>query len=121
MNRSISIKFSSCPTKPGFSIFGRAQPFSPAGHDGWFSRPRQEDISCFNMTEHNKGDKGWWRRPNPRISQSRYDLKGSSESEDMNTHTPDRVSSDGNQFKTCADCGTSKTPLWRGGPAGPKV
>ena len=25
------------------------------------------------------------------------------------------------QKKTCADCGTSKTPLWRGGPAGPKV
>ncbi|KAL1372434.1 hypothetical protein HN51_002590 [Arachis hypogaea] len=24
------------------------------------------------------------------------------------------------QKKTCADCGTSKTPLWRGGPAGPK-
>lgn len=23
--------------------------------------------------------------------------------------------------KTCADCGTSKTSLWRGGPAGPKV
>ncbi|CAH8299761.1 unnamed protein product [Eruca vesicaria subsp. sativa] len=22
--------------------------------------------------------------------------------------------------KTCADCGTSKTPLWRGGPTGPK-
>lgn len=22
--------------------------------------------------------------------------------------------------KTCADCGTTKTPLWRGGPAGPK-
>ncbi|KAE8711908.1 GATA transcription factor 15 [Hibiscus syriacus] len=22
--------------------------------------------------------------------------------------------------RTCADCGTSKTPLWRGGPAGPK-
>ncbi|GMJ12267.1 GATA transcription factor 15 [Hibiscus trionum] len=22
--------------------------------------------------------------------------------------------------KNCADCGTSKTPLWRGGPAGPK-
>ncbi|KAJ4888112.1 GATA transcription factor 16 [Raphanus sativus] len=25
-----------------------------------------------------------------------------------------------NDKKTCADCGTSKTPLWRGGPAGPK-
>ncbi|KAG9459514.1 hypothetical protein H6P81_004022 [Aristolochia fimbriata] len=22
--------------------------------------------------------------------------------------------------KTCADCNTTKTPLWRGGPAGPK-
>ncbi|CAK9145623.1 unnamed protein product [Ilex paraguariensis] len=46
--------------------------------------------------------------------------KGSSESEDMNSHTPDRVSSEGNKIKTCADCGTTKTPLWRGGPAGPK-
>ncbi|OWM71148.1 GATA transcription factor 16-like [Punica granatum] len=26
----------------------------------------------------------------------------------------------GENKKTCADCGTSKTPLWRGGPAGPK-
>ncbi|XP_055814262.1 GATA transcription factor 16-like isoform X2 [Solanum dulcamara] len=33
--------------------------------------------------------------------------------------TPERVSSETNQ-KTCADCGTTKTPLWRGGPAGPK-
>lgn len=35
----------------------------------------------------------------------------------------ERVSSDEtlNQgAKTCADCGTTKTPLWRGGPAGPK-
>lgn len=32
-------------------------------------------------------------------------------------------SSDGGShlIKTCADCGTTKTPLWRGGPAGPKV
>lgn len=33
----------------------------------------------------------------------------------------DGVSSDENNIKkTCADCGTTKTPLWRGGPAGPK-
>ncbi|XP_071693361.1 GATA transcription factor 15-like [Rutidosis leptorrhynchoides] len=31
-------------------------------------------------------------------------------------------SSDGGSclIKTCVDCGTTKTPLWRGGPAGPK-
>lgn len=34
--------------------------------------------------------------------------------------TPERVSLETSQ-KTCADCGTTKTPLWRGGPAGPKV
>ncbi|KAL3505667.1 hypothetical protein ACH5RR_031049 [Cinchona calisaya] len=45
-----------------------------------------------------------------------------SQSEDMSsqTPTPERASSDGTQIKTCADCGTTKTPLWRGGPAGPK-
>ncbi|XP_071700825.1 GATA transcription factor 15-like [Rutidosis leptorrhynchoides] len=31
------------------------------------------------------------------------------------------TSSDGGSLiKTCVDCGTTKTPLWRGGPAGPK-
>ncbi|XP_076944233.1 GATA transcription factor 17-like [Bidens hawaiensis] len=49
-----------------------------------------------------------------------------SESDDMNVmnckSSPERSSSSdgGNLIKTCADCGTSKTPLWRGGPAGPK-
>ncbi|XP_009768393.1 GATA transcription factor 15-like [Nicotiana tabacum] len=38
-------------------------------------------------------------------------------SEEMSSETssPER-----NDVKTCADCGTTKTPLWRGGPAGPK-
>ncbi|XP_061349209.1 GATA transcription factor 16-like [Gastrolobium bilobum] len=45
-----------------------------------------------------------------------------SEAEDAN---PNGGASSGNspsneQKKTCADCGTTKTPLWRGGPAGPK-
>ncbi|KAJ9555175.1 hypothetical protein OSB04_009789 [Centaurea solstitialis] len=35
---------------------------------------------------------------------------GGSSSSDGGSHT----------IKTCADCGTTKTPLWRGGPAGPK-
>ncbi|KAF5819189.1 putative transcription factor C2C2-GATA family [Helianthus annuus] len=26
----------------------------------------------------------------------------------------------GDLIKSCVDCGTTKTPLWRGGPAGPK-
>lgn len=49
-----------------------------------------------------------------------------SESEDMSGKNSSGVSSEESQVneqnkKTCADCGTSKTPLWRGGPAGPKV
>ncbi|GFZ09067.1 GATA transcription factor 17 [Actinidia rufa] len=37
-----------------------------------------------------------------------------SESEELNNgQSADSV-------KTCADCGTTKTPLWRGGPTGPK-
>ncbi|KAJ8444950.1 hypothetical protein Cgig2_029144 [Carnegiea gigantea] len=47
-----------------------------------------------------------------------------SDTDDMNNKYPDGVSSQETQptdIKRCADCGTSKTPLWRGGPAGPKV
>lgn len=47
-----------------------------------------------------------------------------SEGEDSNPNAPssgNSPSSNNEQKKTCADCGTTKTPLWRGGPAGPKV
>ncbi|KAE9455132.1 hypothetical protein C3L33_12948, partial [Rhododendron williamsianum] len=45
-----------------------------------------------------------------------------SESEEMSSKGSDGgCSSEGSHVKTCADCGTTKTPLWRGGPAGPKV
>ncbi|KAL8100418.1 GATA transcription factor 15-like [Apium graveolens] len=46
-----------------------------------------------------------------------------SDCDEISSKTTERVSGDGtlNQAaKTCADCGTTKTPLWRGGPAGPK-
>ncbi|XP_055811284.1 GATA transcription factor 15-like isoform X2 [Solanum dulcamara] len=40
-------------------------------------------------------------------------------SEEMSSETNSLETSQSN-VKTCADCGTTKTPLWRGGPAGPK-
>ncbi|KDP27875.1 hypothetical protein JCGZ_18955 [Jatropha curcas] len=40
-----------------------------------------------------------------------------SEPEDMSSKSTE---GDNQQKKSCADCGTTKTPLWRGGPAGPK-
>lgn len=56
-----------------------------------------------------------------------FNFQGSDCEDMMNSkNSPDRCgssSSDGGShlIKTCADCGTTKTPLWRGGPAGPKV
>lgn len=38
---------------------------------------------------------------------------------DPNT-SPDEATASG-EPKACADCHTTKTPLWRGGPEGPKV
>ncbi|XP_073135121.1 GATA transcription factor 15-like [Henckelia pumila] len=47
--------------------------------------------------------------------------KGMESDETRNqTVNGDSASSSGTNIKTCVDCGTSKTPLWRGGPAGPK-
>ncbi|XP_028788680.1 GATA transcription factor 16 [Neltuma alba] len=48
-----------------------------------------------------------------------------SEADGANARNPNGASSEESPAmnepkKTCADCGTSKTPLWRGGPAGPK-
>ncbi|OAY56084.1 GATA transcription factor 15 [Manihot esculenta] len=41
-----------------------------------------------------------------------------SEPEDMSSKSTE--GGENQQKKTCTDCGTTKTPLWRGGPAGPK-
>uniref|UniRef100_A0A6N2LZA2 GATA-type domain-containing protein n=1 Tax=Salix viminalis TaxID=40686 RepID=A0A6N2LZA2_SALVM len=48
------------------------------------------------------------------------DLKGrkSSREDDRNGGG---VSGEVEDKKACADCKTTKTPLWRGGPAGPKI
>lgn len=49
-----------------------------------------------------------------------------SDPEDMSSKCSSKNSSEESQSqitelkKSCADCGTTKTPLWRGGPAGPK-
>ncbi|KAF8376829.1 hypothetical protein HHK36_031495 [Tetracentron sinense] len=52
------------------------------------------------------------------------DEKGSG-SEVMNNKYPDGVSSGESHVKdlkkSCTDCQTTKTPLWRGGPAGPRT
>lgn len=46
------------------------------------------------------------------------------ESRDSDGKHPGAVSTEMNQLndlkRCCADCRTTKTPLWRGGPAGPK-
>ena len=39
---------------------------------------------------------------------------------DLNPNPSPSPSPD-NSTKACADCHTTKTPLWRGGPEGPKV
>ncbi|KAF9677953.1 hypothetical protein SADUNF_Sadunf08G0161500 [Salix dunnii] len=44
-------------------------------------------------------------------------LDPTDKSEEMSSNSQETENS---VKKTCADCGTSKTPLWRGGPAGPK-
>ncbi|KAI9122907.1 hypothetical protein K1719_005796 [Acacia pycnantha] len=38
----------------------------------------------------------------------------------LNGALPEESPTMSEKKKTCADCGTTKTPLWRGGPAGPK-
>ncbi|XP_043711730.1 GATA transcription factor 16-like [Telopea speciosissima] len=47
-----------------------------------------------------------------------------SETEEMSSKCSDAGSSEEGQAndpkKSCTDCRTTKTPLWRGGPAGPK-
>ncbi|KAL3849721.1 hypothetical protein ACJIZ3_011603 [Penstemon smallii] len=40
--------------------------------------------------------------------------------EDKEGNCEEKNNSNNSSLKTCSDCQTSRTPLWRGGPAGPK-
>ncbi|KAL3517396.1 hypothetical protein ACH5RR_019985 [Cinchona calisaya] len=52
------------------------------------------------------------------------DLKKEKRSDSYNIITskssPSASASASKQLKCCSDCNTTRTPLWRGGPAGPK-
>uniref|UniRef100_A0A1D1ZD52 GATA transcription factor 15 n=1 Tax=Anthurium amnicola TaxID=1678845 RepID=A0A1D1ZD52_9ARAE len=42
---------------------------------------------------------------------------------DLGDENPEATAEQGSQFReprSCSDCRTTKTPLWRGGPSGPK-
>ncbi|CAF2073029.1 hypothetical protein Bca4012_088626 [Brassica carinata] len=47
-------------------------------------------------------------------------LETAGDSSDVESGNCSSSGSGGDTKKTCVDCGTNKTPLWRGGPAGPK-
>ncbi|ESQ55841.1 hypothetical protein EUTSA_v10026300mg [Eutrema salsugineum] len=47
-------------------------------------------------------------------------LESAGDSSDVENGNCSSSGSGGDTKKTCVDCGTNRTPLWRGGPAGPK-
>jgi hypothetical protein len=62
----------------------------------------------------NRASRQPWSLPNYLPSSAAVETKASSRAE--------QCMQDGDNFvRVCAHCGTSKTPLWRNGPGGPKV
>lgn len=54
-------------------------------------------------------------------TKTKLDSSGESSDVDNENCISSGGGSSGEAKRTCVDCGTFRTPLWRGGPAGPKV
>ena len=53
--------------------------------------------------------------------ESKSKVESAGELLDVDNENCSSSGSGGETKRTCVDCGTLRTPLWRGGPAGPKV